>query len=80
MIAGLHTVTTVECYDLANDLWRTVADMAVSRSALKAAVIVDLPNASDYTFHGNYHKDWATLGFEESPGEEEDAYELHEYL
>lgn len=58
---GLHTVASVESYDMTENKWTSMSDMRVSRSALKAAVFVDLPNAEDFTYHGNSHKDWVVV-------------------
>ena len=43
----------MECFDPEANEWYDVTDMTINRSALKACVISDLPNAADYTYHGH---------------------------
>ena len=43
----------MEYFDPETNDWYDVSDMSVNRSALKACVITDLPNAADYTYHGH---------------------------
>lgn len=52
-LLGSHTISQVESFSQDSNSWNGVMDMNVNRSALKACVICDLPNAVDYTHHGH---------------------------
>ncbi len=52
-VSGTHTVPHTECYDAVNNEWYDATDMNINRSALKACIIRDLPNITDFTHYGH---------------------------
>lgn len=54
VVGGYNGQTPFNQVEMYDGRWVTLQKIRYDRSGLKAIVICDLPNASDYTFHGNF--------------------------
>ena len=53
-VPGSRTIRNAEYFDKEMNEWHDINNINVNRSAFQACVLSDIPNITDYTFHGQH--------------------------